>query len=56
MDLGGVLVVVLITELWKGVDEGNKITSLWELMKEIVDHGKYDIIFIKKGDYTIYGI
>jgi hypothetical protein len=35
MDLGGVLVVVLITELWEGVDEGNKINPLWELMKEI---------------------
>jgi hypothetical protein len=35
MDLGGVLVVVLITELLEGVDEGNKRDSLWELMKEI---------------------
>jgi hypothetical protein len=28
MDLGGVLVVVLIIELWEGVDEGNKRESI----------------------------
>jgi hypothetical protein len=45
---GGVLVVVLISILWEGfyegsldaqtmgVDEGNKMDLLWELMKEIV--------------------
>jgi hypothetical protein len=38
-----------------GVDEGNKISSLWELMKERVDHGKYMIILIKEGAYAIYG-
>jgi hypothetical protein len=35
MDLEVVLVVEFIIEIWKGVDEGNKINSLWELMKEI---------------------
>jgi hypothetical protein len=35
--------------------EGNKVDSLWELMKEIVDHVKYMIILIKEGDYAIYG-
>jgi hypothetical protein len=29
-----------------GVDEGNKIDSLWELMKEIDDIFKYMIILI----------
>jgi hypothetical protein len=33
---GGVLVEVLISIPWEGVDEGNKIDLLWELMKEIV--------------------
>jgi hypothetical protein len=45
---GGVWVVVLISTLWEGVyegsldaqtmgvDEGNKMDLLWELMKEIV--------------------
>jgi hypothetical protein len=33
---GGVLVEVLISILWEGVDEGNKMDLLWELMKEIV--------------------
>jgi hypothetical protein len=33
---GGVLVVVLISILWEGVYEGNKVDLLWELMKEIV--------------------
>jgi hypothetical protein len=43
MDLGG------------AVDEGNKIYSLWELIKEIDDHDKYVIILIKESDYTLYG-
>jgi hypothetical protein len=54
MDLGG------------EVDEGSKLGSLWqlmkeiwryimELMKEIIDHVKYMIILIKEGDYAIDG-
>jgi hypothetical protein len=33
---GGVLIEVLISILREGVDEGNKMDLLWELMKEIV--------------------
>jgi hypothetical protein len=46
MDLGGVLVVVLITEPLGGVDEGNKMNPLWELMKEI---GRY-IMGVNEGN------
>jgi hypothetical protein len=55
MGLGGVLEVVLIISHFKGVDERNKVDSLWELVKEIIDHVKYMIILIKEGDYAIDG-